>query len=99
MVVLSVNGVSCATAFGRSLAKFISKAKRYVMLELVKKCKFCRREMSVSPVEWLENPWCNFCLEERIEIVAPKSSSVEWKRAGNYFIFARQDKRLSCAND
>lgn len=37
------------------------------MLEVMRRCKHCKREMRVSLREYDENPFCQECLPERLE--------------------------------
>lgn len=38
------------------------------MLEEIRRCRFCRREMFASPLAFLENPFCTICFDERTAI-------------------------------
>lgn len=35
------------------------------MMEEIRRCRFCRREMFASPLAYHENPFCSLCLNER----------------------------------
>ena len=53
------------------------------ILEQVRRCRYCRREMAVSATAYAENPFCNRCLPERVERAA--DGKVEWRLVGEYF--------------
>lgn len=36
------------------------------ILALVQRCRFCNREMKVSPLTYLSNPFCTKCYDERV---------------------------------
>lgn len=36
------------------------------ILELVRRCQYCKRAMKCSPREFDENPFCRVCLKERL---------------------------------
>lgn len=62
------------------------------MLELIRRCQYCRREMKVSDRSYAENPFCNRCLNERISISKAQSGATGWKLVGGYLkpILAQQ---------
>ncbi len=45
-----------------------------MILEEVKRCKFCGREATVSSQEHAENPFCQLCLDERISAASRELS-------------------------
>lgn len=54
------------------------------MLEKIKRCKFCNEEMKVGFSSWVENPFCNKCLNQRIEEAKKKLGPFDWRRNGEY---------------
>lgn len=56
------------------------------MLQRIKKCKFCGREVAIAPLEWAENPLCSNCLEERLQKAADQIGPTEWRRVGHYLV-------------
>ena len=58
--------------------------KRKKLVERVKRCRYCHREMKVSALSYLENPFCKFCLRERIEKAATERGPIEWVSDGHY---------------
>jgi hypothetical protein len=53
------------------------------VLERVRRCRYCKREMSVSAAAYAENPFCNRCLPERVKLVG--DPGIEWRLVGDYF--------------
>jgi hypothetical protein len=39
--------------------------------------------MSISPIAWAENPYCQLCLEERVSKANAQVGSMEWYRTGS----------------
>jgi hypothetical protein len=56
-----------------------------IILVRVQRCRYCQKEMSCSPLEYEQNPFCTRCLTERTEKAAPVGG-VRWTRRGNYVI-------------
>lgn len=56
------------------------------MLELIKRCRYCRREMNVSAREHTENPFCGRCLKERLRRAAAAIGPVRWEQDGHYLV-------------
>lgn len=54
-----------------------------MILERVRRCRFCRREMSCSALSYAENPFCTECFDERVQATAPPEP-VEWRLEGDY---------------
>ncbi len=57
------------------------------LLEPVRRCRFCKREMLVSGAGYAENPFCRVCLPERIAIAA---TDVEWRPDDHYLVPTRR---------
>lgn len=53
------------------------------VLERVQRCRYCGREMAVTPSAYAESPFCVRCLPERVERAADRD--VEWHLVGDYF--------------
>lgn len=53
------------------------------VLERVQRCRYCGREMTVTPSAYAESPFCVRCLPERVERVADRA--IEWRLIGDYF--------------
>lgn len=62
-----------------------------IILARVLRCRFCEREMGLSPLEYEENPFCRICLKRRMKEATPPGE-VQWSRLGNYFT-ARVSRR------
>jgi len=54
------------------------------LLERVRSCKHCERDMAVTGVEHSQNPYCGECLRERVALVQTKT--VRWTRIGRRLI-------------
>ena len=56
------------------------------MLELVRRCNHCASDMTnrVSAESYLENPYCNGCLNARLDIANEKLGPTRWERSGHY---------------
>lgn len=54
------------------------------MLEKIRRCRHCRREVESSPLGYEENPFCRVCLAERLREEAREGSLV---RRGHYAVF------------
>lgn len=54
------------------------------ILEYVQRCRYCRREMAVPPLQYAENPYCVHCLPERIKAKAVPDARKRWVRNGAY---------------
>lgn len=52
------------------------------LVEPVRRCRYCKREMSISASEYTTNPFCRVCLPERMLLHA--DPLVEWRPAGHY---------------
>jgi hypothetical protein len=53
-------------------------------LERIQKCKHCEREINRSSMSFLENPYCNECLAERVGSNLVFPGEVRWRMAGHY---------------
>lgn len=54
------------------------------MLELIRRCPYCRRESNVSADSYAENPYCSQCLTERLQKAKENLGPVEFKTFGQY---------------
>lgn len=55
------------------------------MLELIRRCQYCDREMmNVSAQSHTENPFCNKCLSERLAAAKQRSGATGLRLIGNY---------------
>ena len=57
------------------------------ILEVIRRCPHCKRESTVSPLEWKENPFCHIChncLRERFEAARERIGPVSFAQSGNY---------------
>jgi len=63
-----------------------------MILIRVRRCRYCRREMTTSPLAYEENPFCTECLEERMAAAAPPGG-VTWRKKGRYVIPEAVQKR------
>lgn len=55
-----------------------------LMLERVRRCHFCQREMNVPALSYEQNPFCSKCLPERMEEVQKQAALVSWIVSGEY---------------
>ena len=56
------------------------------MNELVRCCKYCKQDMRKTRAsEWIENPFCNNCLQQRLQI--NKLVPGNWETDGTYLTF------------
>lgn len=60
------------------------------ILERVKRCHFCRREMACSAAQWRQNPFCTTCLPQRLP--ALPTGSVTFVPVGHYFALSKGGK-------
>jgi hypothetical protein len=67
-----------------------------IILTRIRRCRYCKREMSCSSLEYEQNPFCTVCLPERIRKAKPRGG-VQWKREGDYVIPEAGRKRPSNA--
>ncbi len=65
-----------------------------IILTVVRRCRYCQREMFRPPLEYEQNPFCTKCLTERVQKAAP-AGGVRWKKEGNYVIAEGVRKRPS----
>jgi hypothetical protein len=56
-----------------------------IILTRIRRCRYCKREMSSSSLEYEQNPFCSVCLPERVDRATPRGG-VAWRREGNYVI-------------
>jgi hypothetical protein len=69
-----------------------------IILTRIRRCRYCRREMSCPSLEYEQNPFCTVCLPERIGKATPRSG-VQWRREGNYVIAEAARKRPPNENE
>jgi hypothetical protein len=53
-------------------------------LERVPKCHYCGREMAYSSLSYMENPFCDSCLAERLGLNQVFPGEVRWREVGHY---------------
>jgi len=53
-------------------------------LERIQKCKHCGGEINRSSMSFLENPYCNECLAERVGSNLVFPGEVRWRAVGHY---------------
>lgn len=55
------------------------------LMEVVRRCPYCKRESTVDPLSYAENRFCNDCLAERMaESAARERPLVGWVPEGHY---------------
>lgn len=65
----------------------MSLAKSVVQIvERVRRCKYCGREMKVGALAYEENPHCTVCFDDRVRS-ATSAGEVLYRRAGHYVEF------------
>jgi len=63
----------------------MTDAKRLpIILELVRRCEYCRREMTTGAAAFRENPFCRECLHDRIAAAAIAQGPTELRFVGDY---------------
>jgi hypothetical protein len=63
-----------------------------MMLERVRRCLHCGREIEGSPLAYRENPYCSSCLSERLKALNAKPTG--FRISGSYVDAVRNDCRL-----
>ncbi len=58
------------------------------LLEVVQRCRYCGREMSVTASAYAESPFCAVCRPERVASAQPPR--VEWETRGRYSVLKRR---------
>jgi len=53
-------------------------------LERVQRCNYCGREMAIDALSFLENPFCEICLPERMGLTDTFPGEVRWRVVGDY---------------
>lgn len=66
------------------------------MLERIRRCRHCGREIEGSPLAYEENPFCRVCLDERTRAQAREGTLV---RRGRYAVFIPREPERSSSND
>jgi len=54
------------------------------ILERIQRCHHCGREVTNGPLGFLENPFCDMCLGERIGLDQVMPGEIRWRVAGRY---------------
>lgn len=55
------------------------------LMEVIRRCPYCKRESTDDPMSFAENPFCNDCLNERIAAALANSRPiVGWVTEGSY---------------
>ncbi len=54
------------------------------ILERIQKCRHCGREVTNGPLSFLENPFCDACLEDRVGLNQNIPGEIRWRAAGRY---------------
>jgi hypothetical protein len=54
------------------------------MLERIQRCGHCGREVTNGPLSFLENPFCDVCLEERVGLTHISPGEIRWRVVGRY---------------
>ena len=54
------------------------------LLERVQRCSHCGREMASDALSFLENPFCEVCLPERVGLTDTLPGEVRWRIVGDY---------------
>jgi hypothetical protein len=49
------------------------------ILELIRRCPYCKRENKVSALSFAENPFCNACLHERMQNAKDEIGPGTWE--------------------
>jgi hypothetical protein len=62
----------------------VMTAKLPAMLERIRRCRFCGREVASSALSFEENPYCSSCLSERGAKALEAGAYVAWEVSGNY---------------
>ena len=52
--------------------------------ERAQRCDYCGREMATSLLSFLENPFCEACLPERVGLTDTLLGEVRWRVVGDY---------------
>jgi hypothetical protein len=63
------------------------KNKYPMIFKRIQRCKFCLKEMSVAPLAFQENPFCNQCLDQRIALEGVPLGQGKWERVRHYLQF------------
>ena len=58
---------------------------KLVILERVRRCHHCEREMKLSSQRYAENPFCAVCLPQRVKKATP-ARRPQWKLVGKYAV-------------
>lgn len=68
------------------------------MLERIKACAHCGREMAVSALSYAENPFCSICLDDRLAAASP-TGHLEWVITGAYATPVRRGATASSSGE
>jgi hypothetical protein len=56
------------------------------ILERVRKCNFCGREVEGTALAYEENPFCRVCLGERLQQGRAENTLTSWAQRGEYLV-------------
>jgi len=62
----------------------VSELETTMILEVVHRCPYCKREATVTSQEYAENPYCNACLDERISEASRELGPITWRSSRGY---------------
>ncbi len=54
------------------------------MLERIQRCRHCGREATNEALSFLENPFCDVCLPERVGLTQSIPGEIRWRAVGDY---------------
>jgi hypothetical protein len=54
------------------------------ILERVQRCRHCGREVTNGSLSFLENPFCDVCLKERVGLDQSILGEIRWRVVGHY---------------
>jgi hypothetical protein len=55
-----------------------------VMLERIRACTFCGKEITGIALSFEENPYCGDCRAKRVTEAAKGTEHISWERSGDY---------------
>jgi hypothetical protein len=73
----------------------MTKKPMPAMLERIRKCSFCGKEITATALSFEENPYCGDCLPKRVAKAAKGTEHISWSLSGDYLapIDLRRQKR------
>ncbi len=66
------------------------------ILEVIRRCPYCKRESTVSPQSYSENPFCDECLNERVENASSKLGPITYRKSGSYYEIISSPEMQHC---